>query len=226
MRYGLYVFIDRPGHHRGPQWIDGADEALKAFVGVAANPFGATLTDTGDNSLARSLPSMTTDRADLVWARWSLLQAPRNRWALLRLLPMRELQCSFCKEVFLPSRRDGEGDPWEIEQHVARCCSDACWERGLQAPKTLRYRVELLAHGDGAIREVKLPAKEYKGKPLQEIRSAIMHYGQNDVQPQLLPSVSVGDVIQMDGDRWKVVGNGFEKVPDPVAVPYDDRDQT
>ncbi len=96
------------------------------------------------------------------------------------------------------------------------------------APKTLRYRVELRAFGDGAIREVKLPAALWKNKPLQEIRTAIFAHGQNERQPQELPSVSVGDVILLQDGRWLITSTGFEKepTPEPVALAYDDRDQT
>jgi hypothetical protein len=219
MKYALYAF-NSEGKHNGPRWIEGADEALKAFVGLVFSGARIMLTDHGDMAVAEA------DLGRVLYARHALFQAPKGRYDLLRTVPLAERECPFCREVFLPSRPLGEWDAWEREQQMTSCCSDACWERAMGAPKTLRYKVELRAFGDGAIREVKLPARTFKDKPLQEIRTAIFAHGQNDRQPQSLPSVSVGDVIILGLERWIITNTGFEKEPEPVALAYDDRDQT
>lgn len=65
---------------------------------------------------------------------------------------------------------------------------------------TKTYRVRMLALGkEGEVREVDLPPKGLpKGPVRDEILSAILHYGQNAFQPKNHPSVSVGDVIELD----------------------------
>lgn len=220
MRFGLYVY-NHDGMHHGAQWFGHADRAWTAFVGQAKNPYGTMLVDGGDCAVAEAVDGQ------VFYAWHAMFQAPEGRRQFLRLLPRVERQCPFCREVFLPSRRMGEGDPWEREQHTTNCCSDACWEQAMGAPKTLRFKVELRAFADGAIREVKIPASLYRKKGLQEIREAVFKYGQNDVQPQALPSVSVGDVIRQGADRWVIMATGFEKEPEPIAAGgYDERDQT
>ena len=52
---------------------------------------------------------------------------------------------------------------------------------------------------------------------------AIFQYGQNDFQPKNLPSVSVGDIIRFQGERWVVMPVGFQKVSQDFQPPADDR---
>ena len=68
----------------------------------------------------------------------------------------------------------------------------------------MSYKVEMLAFGDkDEIREVTLP----EGEATLEL---IYMHGQNEVQPLDHPSVSMGDVIQFEGQKWIVAAVGFK----------------
>ena len=75
--------------------------------------------------------------------------------------------------------------------------------------------VEMRAFGDpGEIREVDVPDVEWEqAVPLDRLNLA-WHWGQNETQPREHCSVSVGDVIRMDGKRYMVKPFGFEEVTD------------
>ena len=63
------------------------------------------------------------------------------------------------------------------------------------------------------IRTVFVPEDEYsRAQSTDEILNLVFQYGQNDVQPQKHPSVSVGDVIELEGTYWLVKGVGFKKM--------------
>jgi len=84
----------------------------------------------------------------------------------------------------------------------------------------MQVKVHMLAFGDGAIRMVDIPFEDLPGDPrsgdhLDRLLDAAFYYGQNDFQPQPLPSVSVGDVIELDnGSLHRVEGVGFKLLPD------------
>jgi hypothetical protein len=86
------------------------------------------------------------------------------------------------------------------------------------------YRVYLLAFRDGDIREVDVPDAELPAAGDPETDHAtldlIFRYGQNDFQLRPLPSVSVGDVIEMgDGRLYVVKPFGFEVMtPEQLAA--------
>jgi hypothetical protein len=74
-----------------------------------------------------------------------------------------------------------------------------------------KFVVEMLAFGDpGELRTVEVPYSAMHGQDEATIRELVFHFGQNDVQPQQHPSVSVGDVLRMYGQRWIVKPAGFE----------------
>jgi hypothetical protein len=71
-------------------------------------------------------------------------------------------------------------------------------------------RVYLTAFGEGAVRLVDIP-----NNPPNGLLNATFHWGQNDFQPQQLPSVSVGDVIELpSGELYRVAASGFKQLPD------------
>ena len=78
----------------------------------------------------------------------------------------------------------------------------------------MSYKVEMLAFGDkDEIREVTLP----EGEATLEL---IYMHGQNEVQPLYHPSVSMGDVIQFEGQKWIVAAVGFKALSDEQYTAY------
>ncbi|MCK9462615.1 MAG: hypothetical protein M0R80_23600 [Proteobacteria bacterium] len=89
-------------------------------------------------------------------------------------------------------------------------------------------KVHMLAFGEpGEIREVEVPDEERSGSLLDQV----FYFGQNDFQPQRHPSVSVGDVIEVEDRlvRYHVVAmSGFtpinlEQFNEFKALPQQDR---
>ena len=73
--------------------------------------------------------------------------------------------------------------------------------------------VEMLAFGNGEIRQVTIPDAEWtSAKRREALLELVFYYGQNDFQPQPMPSVSVDDVIRLDGERFRVDSFGFSPV--------------
>ena len=61
----------------------------------------------------------------------------------------------------------------------------------------------------GKIRKVELPEIKYE---IREVLNDVYHFGQNSFQPKNSPSVSKGDVILIDSDKYIVLDIGFEKI--------------
>ena len=63
-----------------------------------------------------------------------------------------------------------------------------------------------------------LPDRSIASDP-EDILGMIYEYGQNDFQPKEMPSVSAGDVIEMEDNLYLVAGLGFKKMsPEQFAV--------
>ncbi len=87
----------------------------------------------------------------------------------------------------------------------------------------MRLYAEMWAFGKGELRAIDVPESEIKAlKPSWGDHAALeaaFIYGQNEVQPRELPSVSVGDVIRYAGKRYRVKSAGFVEIrPDPDRV--------
>ena len=65
------------------------------------------------------------------------------------------------------------------------------------------------------LRTVDLPS-EYVS--VEDVLNASYHYGQNDFQPRRMRSVSVGDVIRVQGRRFRVDAMGFSDVATGESV--------
>lgn len=80
----------------------------------------------------------------------------------------------------------------------------------------IAVEVEMLAWTGGAIRVVDVPAteEEWAKQTLISKLEATFYYGQNDFQPKPFPSVSPGDVVRLDGRRWRVDGIGWSELVD------------
>ena len=75
-------------------------------------------------------------------------------------------------------------------------------------------KVHMLAFGSCQIREVDIPDNEWQECTTTEHKlDAVFHWGQNDFQPKPCPSVSVGDVIELDGRYHMVEIIGFNRIP-------------
>lgn len=80
-----------------------------------------------------------------------------------------------------------------------------------------QFEVEMVAFAHAArdygVRTVDVPEEEFeKVKDDNEVLDLIFKWGQNDFQRRDCPSVSVGDVIRLKGDRYIVKMTGFEKL--------------
>lgn len=71
------------------------------------------------------------------------------------------------------------------------------------------FEVEMHKFHGGAIRRVDVPADEVRGADDDQILELVFRYGQNDFQPKQMSSVSVGDVVRLNGKRYRVEPMGF-----------------
>jgi hypothetical protein len=74
------------------------------------------------------------------------------------------------------------------------------------------YEVEMNSFADGRIREVEVDEQLMAPNDLDQNLEKVFYFGQNDFQPRNLPSVSVGDVIRMNGKRFGVAMFGFKEL--------------
>src|SRR6266478_6380775 len=80
--------------------------------------------------------------------------------------------------------------------------------------------VEMHAFANGAIRRVEIPDNRIL-HDVPETLGAAFELGQNDFQPQDLPSVSVGDIIRCSGERYAVMPIGFRRIEPNFIPPHD-----
>lgn len=80
------------------------------------------------------------------------------------------------------------------------------------------FKVEMLAFGDGQIREVGVLHPTLDDR--ENLLDQIYYFGQNDFQPKRCPSVSVGDIIHLDNEKHIVASLGFRKLSDEEYAEY------
>ncbi len=86
------------------------------------------------------------------------------------------------------------------------------------------YKVRLLAHGKpGEIREVDIPDGDFY--VVEVTLDSIFYWGQNDFQPKQHPSVSVGDVIELEEKFYLVKAIGFEELSKEQLDKYNSLEQ-
>jgi len=74
------------------------------------------------------------------------------------------------------------------------------------------FNVEMLAFGKpNEVRQVEVPDSQITEDHLSNLE-LIFHYGQNDFQSQPHPSVSVGDVINYNNQKFLVAAIGFKNM--------------
>ena len=85
----------------------------------------------------------------------------------------------------------------------------------------MKYDVHMLAfEPKGTIRTVNVP-EDISGLSQDDILELIFYWGQNDFQSQQCHSVSVGDVIELDGKFFLVSGVGFQELSATEFEKYD-----
>ncbi len=86
-----------------------------------------------------------------------------------------------------------------------------------------KIQVEMTAfEGNGIFREVTIPDEE-SNKTGDDLLEAVFKYGQNDFQfGGGRVSVSMADVIHLDGEKWLILGTGFKKLTDEEYKQYRD----
>jgi hypothetical protein len=89
------------------------------------------------------------------------------------------------------------------------------------------YEVELWAFTNGAVRKVdmEITKEKWRTDPLSEVLEKIFYWGQNDNQPQELPSVSVGDIARLGEERWLCCTVGWEKLDRDSFLEYTSMDK-
>ena len=84
----------------------------------------------------------------------------------------------------------------------------------------MKVFVQMLAFEDGKVREVNVPDNKWKEALPADRLELVFHYGQNVFQPRQMCSVSVGDVILLDGEMFMVMGGGFKKIEEGAYLKF------
>lgn len=87
----------------------------------------------------------------------------------------------------------------------------------------MNVKVYMIANCEpGTIRTVSVPDDQAHQGGAESLLELVFQYGQNDFQPQKMPSVSVGDVIELPRKRhsiyYKVDRVGFSQVWKALSV--------
>jgi hypothetical protein len=109
-----------------------------------------------------------------------------------------------------------------------------CFVRKADAEEIVTVEVEMQAFGGGGLRTVVIPVAEGVGQTTEspfwrdvttdQKLDHIFYYGQNDFQPVANQrSVSVGDIIRLEGKRYRVDAVGFTEIPELEPVIEDSR---
>lgn len=84
----------------------------------------------------------------------------------------------------------------------------------------MKINVEMWAFCGGKIREVEIPDEKIGEDASQKrLLNLAFHWGQNDFQPLPMPSVSVGDVVLLNGMKFMVAAIGW-KCLDAIDYAY------
>lgn len=89
----------------------------------------------------------------------------------------------------------------------------------------MNFHVEMLAFGrPEEIRIVEVP-KDKITEDTNRNLEMVFEFGQNEFQPQNHPSVSVGDVIQYNDEKYLVKNIGFKKLNQEEYEKYKETEQ-
>ena len=85
--------------------------------------------------------------------------------------------------------------------------------------ESVEFEVEMVAFQKGVIRAVRVPKDELDGNPTHDLER-IFYWGQNDFQPVAgRCSVSMGDIVRYNGQRWLCAMVGFEHLAGEKVLP-------
>jgi hypothetical protein len=104
-----------------------------------------------------------------------------------------------------------------------------CFVRKADAEEIVTIEVEMQAFDGGRLRTVVIPVAEGVGQTTEspfwrdlttdQKLDHIFYYGQNDFQPVANHcSVSVGDIIRLEGKRYRVDAVGFTEIPESASA--------
>jgi len=85
----------------------------------------------------------------------------------------------------------------------------------------MKVLAELHAYQSGVLREIEIPEAEViaANGDREALLESAFYWGQNDVQPvERRCSLSVGDVIQIEDARYRVLGLGFVELRGDASV--------
>jgi hypothetical protein len=135
-----------------------------------------------------------------------------------------QLVAGSCHDVHWPGTYAAAA-AWGINWANEDPANRECFVRRAGAEDIVTIEVEMQAFGGGGIRTVVIPVVEGVGQSTEspfwrdlttdQKLDHIFFYGQNDFQP--VPnhcSVSVGDIIRLEGKRYRVDAVGFTEIPE------------
>jgi hypothetical protein len=83
----------------------------------------------------------------------------------------------------------------------------------------MEVSVEMWAFEDGRIRTVVIPDEKIREEaPHNGILELVFYYGQNEIQPLGICSVSVGDVVLLNGKRFRCAISGWEELDEEAYL--------
>jgi len=121
----FYVYsLDAEGKYRDPQIIEGAEAAIRMACVIADHHHSVVVTDSGDMTVF-----LIAEKTVIFPPEASILGPIKEIVAFNGLKYGSGRECPFCHKRFAFSKPYGEGEPWEREQHISGCCSQACWDK-------------------------------------------------------------------------------------------------
>jgi hypothetical protein len=121
---------------------------------------------------------------------------------------------------------------WGINWANEDAANRECFVRRADAEEIVTIEVEMQAFGGSKIRTVVIPVAEGAGQTTEspfwrdlttdQKLDHIFYHGQNDFQPVANHcSVSVGDIIRLEGKRYRVEPVGFSEMPELAPAVQD-----
>ena len=87
----------------------------------------------------------------------------------------------------------------------------------------MKVKTHLLAFEEDKIRMVEIDDKYLNHLSVIEVLEEVFRLGQNDLQPQQMPSLSVGDVVEKECNRctyWLIMATGWKNLNEEEFEAY------